>query len=160
MPVLHPDHVVREHAADLAAIITRYPDLFPPHPFDHNFPARLAEMSIGCVPADTTPHPTYTRHALWICALDYLIDHVATTTDQVQHLTDRCDHTAAGHRPHPDDHLTAFLAELRTDLARTPEFAACEPLWRSELHRMVGAMSREWHWKLRLAVSNPTSCRT
>ncbi|GAA2638990.1 terpene synthase family protein [Actinomadura fulvescens] len=151
---------IMECAADLQRAIEARRDLFPAQPFDADFPFKLAAAIAGGAPGHTAQQlRMHARTSLWIFAVDWQIDYVTDSSDQVRDIADRCSRIAAGHEPDTGDSLTAFLGELRAELATAPAFSAFEPIWREELDRMLAAMMREWEWNaLRNTIaSDPTS---
>ncbi|WP_433334435.1 terpene synthase family protein [Spirillospora sp. CA-294931] len=136
-----------ECAQDLKAAIERYPSLFPSAPFDSAFPAKLAgAVAAGEPELDAPRLRTHALTSLWIFAVDWVIDHEATTAAEVEDTVSRCLRAADGHVPAPDDALARFLDELRRDLSKHSAFARLGSVWRDELRRMLEAMNREWHW--------------
>ncbi|MEV4178302.1 terpene synthase family protein [Nonomuraea sp. NPDC049709] len=133
-----------ECARDLARHAARHPELFPARPFDPGF-----FHSLGLVGAFGSPWATaaelraVNRAALWVFAVDLLIDHVATSRGEVAGMVGECVAVAAG--KDPDSPLTRFLAELRDDFG-------ADPRWRGQLERMLTAMEREWEWRESRAV--------
>jgi hypothetical protein len=127
-----------ECARDLSRYATRYPELFPAKPYDPGF-----FHSLGLVGAFGSPWATaeelrvVNRAALWVFAADLLIDHFATSREEVAELVGGCVAVAGGEDPVSP--LTRFLAELRDDLGG-------DPRWRDQLERMLTAMEREWAW--------------
>jgi hypothetical protein len=87
------------------------------------------------------------RTCLWCFGVDWLVDYVATTSNEVNDIVQRCMAVADGRAPVPGDDLTQFLAELRTELATSSGFEAVYPIWRDELRRMLTAMALEWDWR-------------
>ncbi|GAA4956172.1 hypothetical protein HD597_001668 [Nonomuraea thailandensis] len=147
-----------ECARDLSRHAARFPGLFPARPFDPGF-----FHSLGLVGAFGSPWAraeelrAVNRAALWVFAVDLLIDHVATSRAEVAALTGDCVAVAAGGKE-PDSPLTRFLAELRDD-------AGGDPRWCDQLERMLTAMEREWQWgasgavlKLDEYLANADSC--
>jgi hypothetical protein len=141
-----------ECARDLSRHAARYPELFPARPFDPGF-----FHSLGLVGAFGSPWATadelraVNRAALWVFAADLLIDHVATSREEVAALVGDCVAVAAGRRE-PDSPLTRFLAELRDDLGG-------DSRWCDQLERMLTAMQREWHWRASGAALEPDDRR-
>lgn len=139
---------------DLMARAAAYPDLFPRRPFD---PAVFGTISL----ATAFGAPWYAaeqlrvanRAALWVFAVDWLIDHQAREQTEVDAIVDRCLAVADELSPATDDQLGRFLAEIVTDLATAPAFSERHHLWRAELDRMLAAMAREWRWKTARASS-------
>ncbi|MGP3912490.1 terpene synthase family protein [Nonomuraea sp. 10N515B] len=144
-------------ARDLARYAAGHPDLFPARPFDGGF-----FHSLGLVGAFGSPWATadelraVNRAALWVFAVDLLIDHAATSRDEVDALVADCLAVAAGEEPRTP--LAQVLAGLRDD-------AGQDPRWCDQLGRMLTAMTREWQWRESKAVpgldeyvSNADSC--
>ncbi|WP_067818932.1 terpene synthase family protein [Actinomadura kijaniata] len=128
-------------ARDLQDRMRRYPTLFPDPPLGPDTATRVAQAiawgAPWCTPAQLRAPA---RTALWIFAVDWLIDHQATGAEQVRALVDGCLRVADGHPP--QGALETMLAELRADLADRDAM----PVWREELRRMLTAMEREWAW--------------
>ncbi len=133
---------------DLARYAAARPALFPARPFDDTLFGAIA-LAIGFgAPDATEAELRFTnRCVLWGFALDWLVDHVATTRDEIDRLAIRCLAVADGGRPAPDDDLGQLLAEQRDELAACPAFARARPYWRAELAKVLTAMAREWSWK-------------
>src|SRR5690606_15323633 len=93
------------------------------------------------------------RTALWICALDWLMDCRAQEREDVQVLVRRCMAAASDDDPKARDGLdegaalARFLVEIRDLLATAPAFAAHRDVWLDELRRMLEAMALEWEWE-------------
>src|SRR5262249_11880369 len=86
------------------------------------------------------------RACLWAFGLDWLIDYLATSPEEVSEVARRACAVADGAAPDADDPLGLFLADIRAELAAAPAFPVLQPLWREEFQRMVDAMVREWGW--------------
>ncbi len=133
---------------DLHKRATAHPDLFSGDPFDPALFSTVAlAISFGAPWCTAEQLRVANRAVLWGFAVDWLIDYVAKSPDEVADLIAGCltvadDVTASGTDP-----LARFLAELRDELATVPAFAALRPVWREELHRMLTAMAREWQWR-------------
>ncbi|GGO21148.1 hypothetical protein GCM10010116_42480 [Microbispora rosea subsp. aerata] len=139
--------VSAELQRDLRECRDAYPDLFPARPFDSALFTAVAQANAFGAPwlsADRLR--VASRTALWIFALDWLLDYKATSRDEVERLVRGCLEAADGSPP-PDFPLGRFLAEIRDELAASPAFAGREAVWREELRRMLSAMAREWEWK-------------
>lgn len=140
--------IAGEAQRDLRACTELYPDLFSSKPFD---PALFSTVAL----ANTFSAPWLTvdrlrianRASLWIFALDWLIDYVAQSRDDVADLTQACLKVADGAPPRTNDSLTHFLADLLDELTSASAFETLRPMWRHELQRTLGAMAREWDWK-------------
>ncbi|MFC0003103.1 terpene synthase family protein [Micromonospora siamensis] len=133
---------------DLQDRVAAYPDLFPSRPFD---PALLGNVAMtiafGAPWCDVSRLRVVNRTVLWIFAVDWLVDYVATSRDEIDRLTADCLAVADGRAPAADDPLGRFLAELRDEQATAAAFATHRAVWRGELARMLDAMAREWEWK-------------
>jgi hypothetical protein len=94
---------------------------------------------------DATRLRAANRASLWAFGLDWLIDYLATSADEVDGIVARCLAVAEG--AEPDDPITRFLADLRDGLSERPAFRTLEGMWRTELRLMLEAMAREWQWQ-------------
>jgi terpene synthase-like protein len=134
---------------DLQKCVQDYPDLFPPSPFD---PRLLSGVSLanafGSPWATAEQLRIANRSSLWVFAADWLVDYVAESMMEVQHIVRGC--LAVADRPAaaPDSPLARFLAEIRDELAAVPAFAESQSIWRDQLERYLSAMAREWRWKM------------
>lgn len=133
---------------DLLGCAARYPTLFPAKPFDPALYSTVALANSFCAPwlsADRLRMAN--RASLWAFGVDWLIDYLATSDGEVDAIVQRCVAVAEGAAPPPDDPITEFLAELRTDLVAAPAFAALSQVWYEEFRLMLAAMAREWRWQ-------------
>ncbi|MER6948565.1 terpene synthase family protein [Nonomuraea sp. NPDC000554] len=138
---------------DLAKCAARYSGLFPEDSFDAGLYASLALAgAFGSPWATAETLRAINRSSLLVFAADRLIDEVATSRDEVAALVGDCLAAAGGAAP--TSPITAFLADLRAELATAPRFAALEAGWRDQLELMLLAMAREWDW--RQAGDKPT----
>jgi hypothetical protein len=125
-----------------------YPGLYGAKAFD---PALFSTLTLAA--AFSGPGLTATelrmanRVCLWCFGLDWLIDYVATSQDEVRDIARRCQAVSDGADPVDGDDLTHFLADIRDELAAVSAFAGLREMWRDELRRMLDAMEREWAWK-------------
>src|SRR5262249_4415356 len=128
--------------------VNAYPDLFPDGPFDARY---LSGLSLGN--AFGSPWATAdqlriaTRTSLWVCAVDWMVDYVATSRDEFDGAFAECLAVAEGRPPALSVPIACFLAEIRDELAEVPVFPTLLPVWRDELQRLLEAMAREWAWK-------------
>jgi hypothetical protein len=138
---------------DLMDRLHAYPQLFPAKPFDAALVAGVA-YGTACNASWAAPEALWVanRAALWIFALDWQVDTLAESVDQVEEIRAGCIAVADGAVPNLDAPLTGFLAEIRDELAKSPALAAHRDLWRDELQRTLDAMAREWSWKSALAA--------
>jgi signal transduction histidine kinase len=133
---------------DLQQCASSYGDGFAAKPFDA---ALFSTVALAC--AFGAPWLTAdqlriaNRSALWVFGVDWLIDHLAQSAEEVADAVDRCLAVAEGSQPVPGDGLTRFLADIRDELATSSNFALMRPTWLDELRRMLHAMAREWSWK-------------
>jgi len=140
---------------DMRAWAAEYPGLYGSNAFD---PALFSTLALAAAFSgpwfDAGQLRMANRACLWCFGLDWLIDYQATAADEVAGLVARCLAIADGGPAVPGDELTAFLADLRDELATAPGFAVLGPVWREDLAAMLDAMAREWHWKA--AGTKPT----
>ena len=135
-----------ECGRDLRRCAQMYGGLFPAAAFDGDFYTALTQGSAFSAPWATADRlKIANRTALWVLALDRLVDHTATTRDQVNSLTRDCLAVADGAVPRAA--VTRFLADLRDELATVEEFADLHWLWRDQLARMLAGMARAWVWR-------------
>ncbi|MEW9532459.1 terpene synthase family protein [Microbispora sp. NPDC049125] len=133
---------------DLLECVAAHPDLFPDRPFDHTLVSAVAlANAFGSPDATADRVRVANRTALWIFAVDWLLDHVAATRAEVERLVEGCLDVADGRPPSPGFSLGRFLAGLRAEMAAAPAFAGREVLWMDALRDMLTAMAREWDWK-------------
>ncbi|WP_339155551.1 terpene synthase family protein [Actinomadura luteofluorescens] len=144
-------------ARDLARCAETYPDLFDAKPIDETL-----FNAVACANAFGSPWLTASgirmaaRTSLWIFGLDWLVDHVATTRDEVDDINRRCLAVAEGASPEPGDGLTRFLADIRDEAAGSPGFAALRDDWLEQFARLLHAGARELTWKFVDEASWPT----
>jgi hypothetical protein len=140
-------------ADDLRRCMAAYPDLFPDPPMGPGLAVKLAKAVAWGAPWRTAEElRAPARTSLWIFAVDWLIDHEASTADEVRAIERRCLHIADGGEPADGDALARFLADLRDDLLPGVD-ETWRAAWRDELRRMVLAMGREQDWTAALAAS-------
>ncbi|WP_319462187.1 terpene synthase family protein [Micromonospora sp. RTP1Z1] len=131
---------------DLQRRAGAHPDLFPSKPFDAALFSSIALAMAFSAPWCTAEELALTgRAVLWGFAVDWQVDHLATSRSELDRITETCLAVADGAAA--DDPLGRFLAELRDDLAASPAFAGLRGLWREEIGRTLTAMAREWDWK-------------
>jgi hypothetical protein len=136
-----------------------YPGLFTAKPFDSALFGTLAMASAFSGPWLTAAGLRMAnRVCLWCFGLDWLVDYVATSPEEVREIVGRCLAVADGAPPDPGDELACFLADIREELASAPAFTALRPVWRDDLRRMLDAMALESEWKAGLSggVTPPT----
>ncbi|MGR6320934.1 terpene synthase family protein [Micromonospora soli] len=127
-----------------------HPELFPERPFDAALFGSVALAMAFSAPRCTVEELDLTgRAVLWGFAVDWQVDHLATSRAEIDRITETCLAVADGAAP--GDPLGRFLAELRDDLAATPAFSELRGLWREEIARTLRAMAREWEWKTAMA---------
>lgn len=133
---------------DMRQWAERYPGLFSAKPFDETLFSTLALATAFSGPwLDRGQQRMANRVALWCFGLDWLVDYVATSEAEAALIAQRCLAVAGGADATPGDDLTAFLAEIRDELATAGGYATLGPMWRDELGRMLAAMVREHQWK-------------
>ncbi|MEU1969497.1 terpene synthase family protein [Micromonospora sediminicola] len=123
-----------------------HPDLFPGEPFDATLFSSIASAMAFSAPWHTAAELAVTNRAvLWGFAVDWLVDHEATSRAEVDRISDTCLAVLDG--ADADDPLGRFLAELRDDVAAAPAYPALRGHWRATMERTVRAMAREWTWR-------------
>jgi hypothetical protein len=124
-----------------------YPSLFDAKPFDAALYSTLSLASAFSgpwLPADGLRMAN--RACLWCFGLDWLVDYVATSSDEVHEIVRRC-LAVAGGRASPDDDLTRFLADILRETMDGAVSPVLKDVWHEELERMLAAMAREATWK-------------
>ncbi|MGW0810384.1 terpene synthase family protein [Nonomuraea sp. NPDC002799] len=145
-----------ECGRDLRHCAQMYGGLFPPAAFGADLYHALTLGTAFSAPwAAASRLRVVNRSTLWVLALDRLVDHTATTREQVNRLTRECLSVADGAVPRSA--VTRFLADLRDELATVKDFEDLQWLWRDQLARMLAGMARGWVWRDTQAV--PTLAR-
>ncbi|GAA4531519.1 terpene synthase family protein [Nonomuraea ferruginea] len=131
---------------DLRRCAQMYGGLFPGAAFGPEIYSALTLTSAFGAPWATAERlKVVNRAALWVLALDRLVDHTATTREQVNELIGDCLAVADGAAPRAA--VTRFLADLRDELATVQEFADLHWLWREQLGRTLAGMGKAWVWR-------------
>jgi hypothetical protein len=132
---------------DLQACAAEYGGLFAAAPFDPALFSTVALANAFCAPWLTADQLRVTnRSALWVFALDWMVDYLATTRAQVDDIVMRCLAVADG-APAESDPLTRFLADIRDSMTGSSAFPWLHPIWCEQLRRVLQAMAREWVWR-------------
>ncbi|MFI6179656.1 terpene synthase family protein [Nonomuraea sp. NPDC051191] len=140
-----------ECGRDLRRCAQLYDGLFPGAAFDAEFYQALTLATAFSAPwAGAGGLRAVNRSALWVLAVDRLVDHAATTREQVDRLTGECLAVAGGAVPRSP--VTRFLADLRDELATAEGFGVAQGLWRDQLARTLSGMARAWMWRDTRAV--------
>ncbi|MEV0383485.1 terpene synthase family protein [Nonomuraea sp. NPDC050643] len=135
-----------ECGRDLRRCAQMYSGLFPAAAFGAEFYSALTLGTAFSAPwARADRLKIVNRTALWVVALDRLVDHTVTTREQVNRLTRECLSVADG--AVPQSAITRFLADLRDELSTVKEFDDLQWLWRDQLARMMAGMTRAWVWR-------------
>lgn len=123
-----------------------HPELFPGDPFDATLFSSIAQAMAFSAPWHTAAELAVTNRAvLWGFAVDWLVDHQATSRAEVDRITGVCLDVLDGGES--GDPLGRFLAELRDDVAAAPAYPALRGQWRGSMARTLDAMAREWDWR-------------
>ncbi|MEW2445493.1 terpene synthase family protein [Micromonospora marina] len=123
-----------------------HPELFPGDPFDATLFSSIAQAMAFSAPWHTAAELAVTNRAvLWGFAVDWLVDHQATSRAEVDRITGVCLDVLDGGES--GDPLGRFLAELRDDVAAAPAYPALRGQWRDSMARTLDAMAREWDWR-------------
>ncbi|MEZ0075178.1 terpene synthase family protein [Planotetraspora sp. GP83] len=133
---------------DLMRCAETYGELFPPEPFDAGFFSGLSLVgAFGSPWATAAQLRVVNRAALWVFAVDWLVDAVATSAGEVDALVHDCLAVADGDPPVGEAGITRFLADIRDELAAVPSFPVLRQIWADQVRRMLLAMAREWRWR-------------
>ncbi|GGK87819.1 hypothetical protein Ppa06_52850 [Planomonospora parontospora subsp. parontospora] len=125
-----------------------YPGLFSAKPFDAALYSTLSLAMAFSGPWLTAGQLRMANKAsLWAFGLDWLVDYVAASSQEVEEIARRCLEVAGGAPPADGDDLARMLADIRDELASSPAFPELGPVWRDELERMLDGMLAEWRWK-------------
>jgi hypothetical protein len=128
---------------------TRYWRLFPPEGFPSTVFSATAMVtaftSPGTPPAQLR---VAVRSAIWVFAADWLVDHVAQSTQDIRMLAEDCLDAVA---PAPSTQGRSDLAQLLREqvydeIATASAFPAVQDLWRTELRRYWASCQHEWEW--------------
>ncbi|TDE43306.1 terpene synthase [Nonomuraea mesophila] len=135
-----------ECGRDLRRCAEMYSGLFPAAAFDAQCYNTLALTTAFSAPwASAGRLQVVSRAALWVMAVDRLVNHTASTREQVDRLVRECLSVADGAVPRSA--ATRFLADLRDELATVREFGELRWLWRGQLARMLAGLVRAWVWR-------------
>ncbi|MGV9378685.1 terpene synthase family protein [Nonomuraea sp. NPDC003707] len=140
-----------ECGRDLRRCAQLYSGLFPAAAFGAEFYAALTLSTAFSAPWASAEHlKVANRAALWVLAVDRLVDHTATTREQVDRLIRECLSVADGAVPRSA--ATRFLADLRDELGTVKEFDDLRWIWRDQLAETLIGMGRAWVWRDTRAV--------
>ncbi|MFB4273854.1 terpene synthase family protein [Nonomuraea sp. MTCD27] len=135
-----------ECGRDLRRCAQMYTGLFPVAAFGADLVNGLTLSNAFSAPwAGAARLKVVNRAALWVMAVDRLVDHTATTREQVNRLTRECLSVAEGAVPRSA--VTRFLADLRDELATVKEFGDLRWIWRDQLAKMLLGMTTAWVWR-------------
>jgi Terpene synthase family 2, C-terminal metal binding len=133
---------------DLEKCAAAYPDLYPGGPFGTTVFSGIAlAMAFGSPRAPAERIRVVSRTVIWAFAVDWLLDRVATSREEVDAVAGGCEAVAAGAAP--EGSLQEFLASIRDELAARPDWAEQRPVWLAHLRAYLRANVREWEWKAR-----------
>lgn len=133
---------------DLQRCLTAHSDLFAEGPFDGALTSTIAMVTAFSAPWCSAAELRLTNRAvLWVFALDWQVDRLATSAAELDRLVQGQLQVADGAPPSADDPLERFLAVLHADLAAAPAFDRMGGAWRAAARRTLLAMRREWQWK-------------
>jgi hypothetical protein len=128
--------------------LAAYPGLFSAKPFDATLCSTLSMAMAFSGPWHTAAELRMANKVcLWAFGLDWLVDYVATSAQEVDDIARRCLSVADGAPPAAGDDLTRLLSDVQDDLATSPSWPALRAYWREELGRMLEAMGRERRWR-------------
>lgn len=123
-------------------------DLFAGKPFDAAMFGTFAMAIAFSAPwLDSAGLRIASRTTIWTVGLDWTIDYLASSPEEITEVADACLAVAAGADPPTGDNgLTVFLADLRDELATVDGFDRLRAAWLDELRRLLLAQAREWDW--------------
>jgi hypothetical protein len=138
-----------ESQRDLMAFAEEFSGLFPPKPFDGSVFATLALANAFAAP-DLRPDDlrSANRTSLWAFRLDWEMDTRTSSSRRAAEIATRCRAIGAGRDASDRDLLGQMLARIRDDMSRLPSFDLLGAVWRTELDRVLDAMTREVGWRL------------
>ncbi|MFC0504686.1 terpene synthase family protein [Micromonospora costi] len=143
---------------DLQRLAAGHPELFSARPFD---PALYASIAMAMAFSSPWCAPEELRFAnravLWGFAVDWQVDYLAKSREEVDRITADTLAVVDGADPAAGDPLGRFLAELRDELAGAPGYAQAWAVWRDAVARTLAAMAREWDWREATATGRPPS---
>lgn len=138
--------VARHSQQDLQQCADTYGELFTAKPFGTALYGSVAlACAFGAPGLGVDALRVANRSALWVFAVDWLIDAQATSAGQVEDLVGQTIAVAEGGAP--VDALGRFLADIAQELSRATDFSTHGGIWVDEVRRMMTAMAREWTWK-------------
>lgn len=125
-----------------------YADLFAAKPFDAAMFGTLAMAIAFSAPwLDSASLRIASRATIWTLGLDWRVDYLADSANDIAEVADACLAVAAGAEPATGDGLTAFLADVRDELATVDGFGGLRTAWLDELRRLLRAHADEWDWR-------------
>ncbi|AQZ64065.1 Terpene synthase, metal-binding [[Actinomadura] parvosata subsp. kistnae] len=135
-----------ECGRDLRRCAQMYAGLFPGAAFGADFFSSLTLATAFSAPWHRADRlKVANRAALWVTAVERLVDRAAATREQVERLTRECLSVAEGAVPRSP--ATRFLADLRDELATTGDFGDLRGVWRDQLDRTLAGMATAWMWR-------------
>ncbi|MET7329599.1 terpene synthase family protein [Nonomuraea sp. NPDC005650] len=135
-----------ECGRDLRRCAQMYSGLFPSAAFgSESYTALTLSTAFSAPWAGAELLKVANRAALWVMAVERLVDHTATTRGQVDGLIRECLSVADGAVPRSA--ATRFLADLRDELGTVKEFDDLRWIWRDQLALTLAGMARAWGWR-------------
>lgn len=135
-----------ECGRDLRRCAEMYGGLFPAAAFSSElFTALTLSTAFSAPWASAHRLKVVNRAALWVLAVDRLIDHRALTRSHVDRLAKDCLDVAEGAAPRSA--ASRFLADLRDELGTVKEFGGLQDVWADQLGCMLEGMARAWTWR-------------
>jgi hypothetical protein len=135
-----------ECGRDLRRCAEMYGGLFPAAAFTTDLIHALTLSTAFSAPwAGAHRLKVVNRAALWVLAVDRIVDHTALTRSHVDRLTKECLDVARGSAPRSA--VSRFLADLRDELGTVKEFGDLQDIWAGQLARMLEGMARAWAWR-------------
>ncbi|MEV6375019.1 terpene synthase family protein [Micromonospora musae] len=143
---------------DLQRRAAEHSELFSARPFDPALYSSIAMAMAFSSPWCTVEELRFAnRMVLWGFALDFQVDYLAKSREEVDRVTAETLAVVDGAAPAAEDPLGRFLAELRDELTRSPGYPEARTLWREAVYRTLAAMAREYDWRESTAAGQPPS---
>lgn len=118
-------------------------------PLDATQVGMVAQIGVQCTPW-LAPDPLHTVNlaGVWTFVADWLVDHAAQSTADVDDLLACCVAVGRGARPAPGDGVgAALVAAIRDGLHSRPLDEAWGHAWVAEIARYLTAMRLELEWR-------------
>ncbi|WP_043625475.1 terpene synthase family protein [Nonomuraea candida] len=135
-----------ECGRDLRLCAQMYTGLFPATAFGADLFGALTLTTAFSAPwARADRLKVGNRAALWVLAVERLVERAVTSREQVDRLARECVSVAEGAVPRTA--ATRFLADLRDELDTVREFEDLREIWLDQLAATLEGMATAWVWR-------------